>query len=292
MPSKRQAILFLVCSAFLWSTAGVLIKWVAWHPLAICGMRSLIAAGVLWLYVRKPRFTWSFAQIGGAIAYAATVLLYVSAVKMTTAANAILLQYTAPAWVAIFSAGFLGERVTRADWAAVGLTMAGMLLFFREGLASVSFWGDLLALLSGFTIAWMTLFMRKQKDGSPLESALLGNLLAGLAGIPFMFGPAPTAQGWLGLGLLGVFQLGLSYILYTRALKAVTAVEAIIISTLEPILNPIWAFLLIGERPSAWALAGGSLVVLAVAGRAVFAGFKARPMQFSSPSSSPAEKAE
>lgn len=267
MLSKPKAIALLVCSAILWSTAGVLIKWIAWHPLAICGARSLIAAGVLWLFLRKPHFTGSFAQIGGALAYAATVLLYVSAVKMTTAANAILLQYTAPAWVAIFSVGFLGERVTRLDWLSVGLTIVGMTLFFREGLASVSLAGDLLALLSGFTIAWMTLFMRKQKDGSSLESALLGNLIAGLVGIPFMFRSNPTAQGWLGLVLLGVFQLGLSYILYTRALKSVTAVEAIIVSTLEPILNPIWAILLIGEYPSAWALAGGLLVVLAVTGR-------------------------
>lgn len=267
MLSKPKAIALLVCSAILWSTAGVLIKWIVWHPLAICGARSLIAAAVLWLFLRKPHFTWSFAQVGGALAYAATVLLYVSAVKMTTAANAILLQYTAPAWVAIFSAGFLGERVTRLDWASVGLTMAGMVLFFREGLASVSLAGDLLALLSGFTIAWMTLFMRKQKEGSSLESALLGNLIAGVVGLPFMFTSAPNAQGWLGLGLLGVFQLGLSYILYTRALKSVTAVEAIIVSTLEPILNPIWAVLLLREVPSAWALAGGALVVLAVTGR-------------------------
>ncbi len=267
MTSKPKAIVLLICSAFLWSTAGVLIKWVQWHPLAICGMRSLIAAAVLWIYLRKPHFHWSFAQVGGAVAYAATVLLYVSAVKMTTAANAILLQYTAPAWVAIFSAGFLRERVTRLDWISVGLIFAGMVLFFREGLASVSFLGDLLAVLSGFTIAWMTLFMRKQKDGSSLESALLGNLIAAAVGLPFMFQSAPTAQGWLGIALLGVFQLGLSYIFYTRALKVVTAVEAIIVSTLEPILNPIWAFLLIAERPSAWALAGGALVVLAVTGR-------------------------
>jgi drug/metabolite transporter (DMT)-like permease len=277
MLSKPKAIVLLVCSAILWSTAGVLIKWIQWHPLAICGARSFIAAGVLWLYLRKPHFTWSFAQVGGALAYAATVLLYVSAVKMTTAANAILLQYTAPAWVAVFSAGFLGERVTRVDWASVALTMAGMVLFFREGLASVSLVGDLLALLSGFTIAWMTLFMRKQKEGSSLESALLGNLIAGVVGIPFMFGAAPSAQGWLGLGLLGVFQLGLSYILYTRALKSVTAVEAIIVSTLEPILNPIWAMLLLAEYPAMWALAGGSLVVLAVTGRGALYALRPRP---------------
>jgi drug/metabolite transporter (DMT)-like permease len=218
--------------------------------------------------LRRPRFTGSVAQIGGAVAYAATVLLYVVAVKMTTAANAILLQYTAPIWVALFSAWFLSEKVRRLDWAAVSLSIVGMTLFFREGLASASLVGDLLALLSGVTIAWMTLFLRKQKDGSPLESVLLGNILAALFGLPFIVsGPLPDAQGWLGLLLLGVLQLGISYVLYSAAIRHVTAFDAILFSTLEPLLNPVWVLLLLGERPGIWALVGGALVVLAITGR-------------------------
>lgn len=262
--TRARAITYLVLSATLWSTGGVLIKWVDGHPLAICGVRSAIAAVMLWMVLRRPRFTWSAAQIGGAVAYAATVLLYVSAVKMTTAANAILLQYTAPVWVAICGAWFLQERATRLDWLSVAVSLGGLVLFFREGLDSRSLWGDALAALSGVTIAWMSLFLRKQKDGSPVESVLLGNALAAVVGLPFAFGDLPDARGWLGLLLLGVVQLGLSYLLYTAAIRRVTALEAMLFSMLEPILNPIWVLLLLGERPGPWAVAGGSLVLGAI----------------------------
>ncbi len=268
MEKRTRAILYLVGAACLWSTGGVLIKWIDWNPLAICGVRSAIAAAVLWAALRRPRFHWSAAQIGGAVAYAATVLLYVTAVKETTAANAILLQYTAPVWVALFGAGFLGERATRLDWLTIALSLAGLVLFFREGLASASLAGDVLAALSGITLAWMSLFLRKQKDGSPVESILLGNLLAAAIGIPFAVGSSPGARGWMALVVLGVVQLGLSYLLYTAAIKEVTALEATIFSTLEPILNPIWVALLIGEYPGTWALAGGTLVLCAILLRA------------------------
>jgi drug/metabolite transporter (DMT)-like permease len=148
---------------------------------------------------------------------------------MTTAANAILLQYTAPVWVALFSVWFLSERVTWLDWISVAVVLAGMGLFFHEGLASTSLAGDVLAVLSGVTMAWMTLFMRKQKAASPLESILLGNVLAALVGVPFAFGqPSPELRGWIGLLLLGLVQIGVSYILYARAIKYVTAMETVL----------------------------------------------------------------
>lgn len=270
MMQRNRAILALVAAAILWSIGGVLIKWVRWHPMAIMGTRSAIAAGLLWAVARRPHFNWSRAQIGGAVAYAATVMLYVPAVTLTTAANAILLQYTAPVWIALFGAWFLGERATLVDWACIALSLGGMVLFFHEGIASQSFVGDLMGTASGITLAWMMLFLRKQKDGAPLESVLLGNILAALAGIPFMFGqPLPSAQGWLGILLLGIFQLGLAYVLYTYAIKWVTALESVLIVMLEPILNPIWALLLIGEKPEGWALVGGLLVLAAATLRGV-----------------------
>jgi len=270
MTDRTRAIGYLLVTALLWSVGGVLIKWVQWHPIAIAGTRSAIAAATLWALLRRPRFDWSTAQIGGAVAYAATVLLYVSAVKITTAANAILLQYTAPIYVALFGAWFLGERTGWIDWLAVALSVGGIALFFRDSLSSQALWGDALAVLSGVTLAWMVLFLRKQKAGAPMESVLLGNILAALASIPFLWGEAPSIKGWAGLILLGVFQLGLSYALYATAIRHVTAVEAVLFSTLEPILNPIWVLLLIGERPGPWALAGGALVVTAITARGLF----------------------
>ena len=113
----------------------------------------------------------------------------------------------------------------------------------------------------------MSLFRKQGR--SPVESVLISNVIAAVVGLPFMFGQAPAAQGWLGLVLLGVFQLGLSYLLYTAAIKEVSALEATLFSTLEPILNPIWVWLLIGERPGGWALAGGALVLGAIVARSV-----------------------
>lgn len=270
MSERNKAIAALVVTALLWSIGGVLIKWVKWHPMAIMGARSAIAAALLWAVARRPRFDWSPAQIGGAVAYAVTVALYVPAVTLTTAANAIMLQYTAPLWIALFGAWFLGERATWVDWLCIAVSLGGMALFFHEGLASKSFAGDLLGALSGITLAWMMLLLRKQKHGRPLESTLLGNILAALIGLPFMFGrPAPDATGWLVIVVLGVVQLGLAYALYSWAIRHVTALESVLIVMLEPILNPIWALLLIGERPQGWALLGGLLVLAAATVRGV-----------------------
>ena len=271
MSEKRKAVAALLGAALLWSMGGVLIKWIDWNPMAISGMRSLFAAATLWAIARRPRFDWSLAQVGGAVCYAVTVSLYITAVKLTTAANAILLQYTAPIWIAFLGAWFLKEKPSRLDLASIILSLVGMLLFFWEGLGGVSFLGDLLAAASGLTIAGMMLFLRKQKSGRPLESVLLGNVLAALIGIPYFFaGPGPGVSGWGFLVILGVLQLGTSYALYTYAIKRVTAIEAILILMLEPILNPIWVLLLIGERPRGWALVGGILVLGSAIVRGLF----------------------
>ena len=266
---RYQAIVFLIITALLWSLGGLLIKWIPWNPMAIAGMRSAIAAVLMGLFKRKMNFTWSRTQIGGAFFYAATVILFVSANKMTTAANAILLQYTAPIYVALFAGWFLGEKTTKWDWLTIVTALGGILLFFLDDLSAGGWWGNMVAILSGVAFAGLALFLRKQKDGSPLESLFLGNVLTALIGLPFMFGSTPGAMGWLGLFLLGVFQLGFSYILYARAIKHVTALEAILIPIIEPILNPIWVLLLLGETPGKWAVAGGAIVLVSVTFRSV-----------------------
>ncbi len=259
-------MLLLGC-VLLWSTSGVLIKQSSLSALAIVGGRSAIAAIVLLLFVRRPRWTWSLPQIGGAVAYLVMVLCFVQATQWTSAANAILLQYTAPIWVALFSYWFLGERPLPADYAAMGLIGAGMLLFFGDALSPAGMAGNILAVLAGIALAWMTLFMRKQKDGSTLETVLLGNVLAAAVGLPALAMSQVQPADWAILGFLGVFQLGLPFVLYAIAIRSISAIETILISCLEPILNPILVFLVIGETPSPMALAGGTLVLAAVLGR-------------------------
>lgn len=271
LPEKRtRSLIFLALTALLWSVGGLLIKSVDWNPIAIAGTRSAIASVLIAAVLRRPKVTWSFAQIGGALSYAATVILFVTANKLTTAANAILLQYTAPIYVALFGAWFLKERTGWLDWAVIAAVFGGMSLFFLDELSSGHFWGNIIAILSGLSFAGMVLFMRRQKHESPLESVLLGNLLTAFIGLPFMFqGPLPQVSGWVALSLLGLFQLGISYILYASAIKHVTALEAILIPVIEPLLNPVWVFLLLGERPGPWALLGGVVVIVAVTFRSL-----------------------
>jgi drug/metabolite transporter (DMT)-like permease len=264
---RSRAVLYLAATAVLWSFGGVLIKWVSWNPLAIAGTRSLIALPFLLLLFPKRRITWSGAQIGGAAGYAATVILFVSATKLTTAANAILLQYTAPLLVAAASGLLLGERVRWFDWLAIAVACGGMVLFFVDKVAAGNYWGNIVAILSGVAFATMILFLRKEKDGDPLASVVLGNALTVLLCLPFMFHPPLRASDWTGLALLGIFQIGLSYVLYTEAIKHVTALEGILVPMIEPVLNPVWVLLFLGERPGRFAVIGGVVVVAAVMAR-------------------------
>jgi drug/metabolite transporter (DMT)-like permease len=269
---QYKAVLYLLATAVLWSFGGVLIKWVDLTPMAIAGWRSAIAVPLLVLCFRSAvRITWSKYQIAGAICYAATVCLFVAATKLTSAANAILLQYTAPIYIALASAYFLNERIRWYDWSAIVVVLSGMVLFFFDTLGSGSFTGNLLAIASGVSFAGLIISLRKQKEASPLSSVLLGNLLTALVGLPFMFLKMPDMTGWAGLLLLGIFQLGLSYVFYAAAIKRVTAIEGILIPILEPVLNPVWVFLFLGEMPGQWALIGGLIIVGAVLARSLVA---------------------
>jgi drug/metabolite transporter (DMT)-like permease len=269
-PDHTRAVGQLLIAALLWSLAGVLIKGIAWPPLAVAGGRGVIAALFLLGTTRGLKFTWSRVQVGAAVAYASCTVTFVIANKLTTAANAILLQYTAPVWVALLGAWLLHERPTRADWLAIVAAFAGMGLFFANELRLVSVVGNLVGVLSGVSFGLMAILMRKQKAGSAVESIILGNLLAFVIGLPAMVSaPVLSGRGWLLLFVLGVVQLGVSYRFYARAIKHVTALEAVLIPVIEPILNPVWVLLFFSERPGPLALVGGVIVLGAVTLRAL-----------------------
>lgn len=269
--AHSRSVMLLVGASLCWSLAGVLIKYVAttWPGLAVAGGRGLIAAIFLLLTNRGLRFHFSRDQVIGAIGYAACTVTFCAATTLTSAANAILLQYTAPVWVALLGAWLLGERATRADWITIAVALGGMTLFFKDSLTLGHLDGDILAVVSGLCFAGMTIALRKQKDGSPIESIILGNLLAFVVGLPWIIqSPLLPTSGWIALTVLGVVQLGVSYWLYARAIRHVTALEAVLIPVIEPILNPIWVLLFMHEKPSGWALVGGAIVLSAVTCRA------------------------
>ena len=270
--AHTRSVLQLVAASLCWSLAGVLIKFIAtsWPGLAVAGGRGLIAAAFLLLTNRALRFHFSRDQILGAMGYAVCTVMFCAATTMTSAANAILLQYTAPVWVALFSAWLLREPATRADWITIVVALGGMALFFKDSLALGHLTGDVLAVVSGVGFAGMTIALRRQKDGSAVESIILGNLLAFVIGLPsIVSAPLLPPSGWVALLALGVVQLGMSYWLFARAILHVTAIEAVIIPVIEPILNPMWVLLFIREKPSGWALVGGVIVLSAATIRAI-----------------------
>lgn len=273
---RFRSVLFLVIAALLWSIGGLLIKSIDMNALAIAGGRSFIAALLMLAVIRKPDLRFNRYKVGGAFAYVGTVVLLAVSYKLTTAANAILLQYTAPVYVALLGAWFLKERTTMLDWISIFLVFGGMILFFIDEVSSGGMLGNIYATLSGFCFACMVLMLRKQKEESPLESVFWGNVLTALVGLPFMFGNPIDASSLIGLLLLGIFQLGIPYILYALALKHVTALEGILIPVLEPILNPVWVFLAFGEIPGLWAFIGGFIVLASIVGRSIIIALRAK----------------
>lgn len=275
---KKKAIFFLILSAVLWSLGGVLIKIVNWHPIAIAGTRSLIASLIILIYLKQVQKSFNSTQILGAIFYAGTVILFVLANKLTTAANAILLQYGAPLYVALLSKPILKEKIEKINWIAMFFMLIGIYIFFLDKLQFVNFIGNIVAILSGISFALFIIIMRKQKDGLPIYSVLWGNILTAIIGLPFIlrYFNELTLKSFLGLILLGTIQLGISYILYSIAIKEVSALEGALIPMIEPILNPIWVFLAVGEKPGEYSLLGGSIILVTLGFRYLYPVIKNR----------------
>jgi drug/metabolite transporter (DMT)-like permease len=167
-----HSVLLMAGAAVLWSLGGIFIKSIDANPMAIAGVRSGIAALLILAFLRKPKFTFSFPQVAAALAYSATVFLYVGANKTTTAANAILLQFTSPVYVALLGAWILKEKAKAFDWIIIAMVFAGMTLFFLDKLSPEGMLGNILAILSGVSFALFTIFMRKQKKALPSSPSL------------------------------------------------------------------------------------------------------------------------
>jgi drug/metabolite transporter (DMT)-like permease len=271
----------LLC-ALCWSTSGLFIKLVGWHPVLIAGARSLVAVlfiaaagpagrlagGLLKRRGKEGRFRAKnnpLPLVAGGLAYAATMILFVMANKLTSSANAILLQYSAPVWAALLGR-FIGERPRWEHWGALALVMAGLLVFFREGLGGGSLAGDGLALLSGLTFGANSVFLRMQKEGNPADSMLLAHVITALFCVPFFFFYPPefTPSAIAAVVFMGTVQIGLASLLFAYGIRRIPAVNAMLAAMLEPVLNPLWVLAVTGEKPGLPALAGGALIVGAV----------------------------
>ncbi|MFL5404559.1 MAG: DMT family transporter [Myxococcales bacterium] len=284
----RSAVLSVVFAALLWSSGGLFIKIAPFGPLAVACGRALVTT-IFYLIVLRPNLRG--ARLVTGLVYAAMIVTFVSATKLTTAANAIFLQYTGPAYVLALSPFLLHEPFERLDAFCVAVSLAGMALFFVGKVEPGQFWGNVLGALSGIAYALTIILLRRDAKGGvtggaavangagqravahgdAMPSTVLGNLIAALITLPFVTGDFAriTAQGALVLVYLGVVQMGIAYLLLARGLRSVPAAEASLISMLEPTLNPVWVYLGTGERPGPWAVLGGAVVLAAVLLRAL-----------------------
>ena len=266
----------MVC-AFLWSIAGLFIKILNWNPFLIAGMRSLIAFLFLFAIVRTIHLTWSWPLWGAALANAATMLLFVAANKNTTAANAILLQYLAPVFTAAFSVVILKERIRMEQLLALVVTLAGMILLFMDRLSPGQMFGNILALTSALTFSLMFIFTRMQKEGNPMESILLSHAVTALIALSIAFFlPVPelTTGSVASILVLGVLQIGLASVFLSYGIKRVPAITANLIALIEPVFNPVWVFLLLGEAPTLNTLFGGALIIGSVTTASMISGWR------------------
>lgn len=268
-PAKFSPLLFVLTAAVIWSTGGLFIKWTSLSGLELSFYRSLLAAVTVAILTRREGFGLNRITAIASVLYAALLLLFVLATKQTTAANAIFLQYTAPVYLLLLEPLIYKEKVRRRDLITVAACVIGMSLFFVGKLRPQDVTGNLLALASGLCFACYFLLLRhsKARAVNRASSVIYGNLLVVLiaapAGLKVISGL--SAHDAFGVAYLGVVQIGIAYTLFTVAMaRGVRSLDAGIIGYVEPVLNPIWVFLFLGEKPSSWALLGGGIIVAAV----------------------------
>ena len=266
MNDRRTGILFIVIAALLWSTGGIGIKAVADPALKVTFYRSIFAAVTLFLmFGRKARIRLTPAFLAAIVCYGACLTSFVIATKWTTAANAIFLQYAGVVWVLLLSPLVVREPMQRRDVIAIVVAMLGMALFFVGKFEARGMAGNAMALLSSIFFAGLILSLRREHDAAP-AAVTWGNVFISLALLPFVANDLSLTPKAFGVfAFLGVFQIGFAYAAFVKGLRYVTATQASLTGMLEPVANPIWVLLFLGERPSGFAIAGGAIVLMAIA---------------------------
>lgn len=268
MSKKNIGILEMTICSVLWSIAGLFIGFIPWNPLVISGFRSLLAAATVSVYmlIRKEKPVITKKVCMTAVFLAATFLCFVTANKMTTSANAILLQYTSPVFVLLFSAIFLKQKFRFTDIATTACTMGGILIFFLDSADGGKMIGNLLGVAAGLFIAAMLISVGSCRGAERMSGILFGQLLTAVIGIPFCFFTdfSLSLQSVGAIVILGVFQLGIPYILLALSSAHCPPLAMVVISALEPILNPVWVALFGGVIPGTRSLIGGAVVLISV----------------------------
>ena len=257
---------FVLCASLCFSTGGILMKFVPWNPLAINGVRNVIAAIVIGLYILAThhKLKFNLTVLIGAISMAGVTTLFSVANKLTTAGNTIILQYTAPIWIVILMFFIFGTKPNRTALISIAIVFAGILFFFFESLSTGRWLGDFCALLSGVFYAGVFM-LNSFEDGDSLSSVFIGQLMCGVFLSPMVLRETVfTAPVLMSVFLLGAVQVGLAYIFFTTGIKYTDPVTASIINALEPILNPILVAVFYGEMLGTLSLIGAAVVICGI----------------------------
>jgi len=266
LKTDRKGPLCLVAASLFWSLGGVCIKFIPWSAMSIIGLRATLAILVFAVFRRNFKVKLTKGNIISAICLSGTTITFVFANQLTTAAAAILLQFTSPAFILLYQFIFYRRKPKFSELLAVIFTLGGMLLFFGDDLGDGYLLGNLIAIGSGLFFAGVFV-CNKRPDADPEQSIMLGFYINTIMFIPFVFfdrriSADPLAWGFI--VLLGIVQVGLAYALFSIGIKRTPALLACLITALEPVLNPLWVALATPERPGRFALAGGAVIVITI----------------------------
>lgn len=271
----------LACSV-LWSIAGIFIKLIDWNPLAIAGFRGLFAAVTVCVYmlVTKQRLIISKNVLLSMFFLSATFLCFVAANKLTTSANAIVLQFTAPIFIVIFSSLIFKEKFRPSDIITVVFAVLGVLLSFLSGINDGHALGNIVGVTAGIFMAGMYITVGKTDEREKMSGIFFGQLLTALIGVPFFFFTECTftAVSAVSIIILGVVQIGIPYILYGLASVNCPPLALCLIAAVEPLLNPVWVLIFDGERPGVLSIIGGIIIIAAVTAQCILRDRSARIM--------------
>lgn len=264
MTEKTKGNLYMLMAALLWSTGGILIKYIPGNPIAINGARSLIAFLFFCVYKRSIRFRCNRYIIAAACCLLVTNFLYVIANKLTTAANAVVLQYMAPIFVLIWDCVYRKKFPEKKQCIVVMMAISGMVLFFFDQLDGGHLFGNLLAIGAGLCLSGV-FFINSLPQSSSEDASMLAFLASFVVSIPLLGDVFyMDVKGIAALLALGIFQVGLAYLVFSKGSKLTSPVSASLIGLLEAILNPVWVLIFYGEKVGKYALFGGAIILLSV----------------------------
>lgn len=273
--NHKRALLITGLVAVIWSLAGLNIKLIQWPSFAIAGGRSIIAVLLLTpllLKVKKENPKVNILDkyvLGGAVCFVIFNYCFIASTKLTTSAIAIMMQYTAPVYVALLSRMFLKERIFKSDIVSIACVLIGIVFFFLDSTGGGTVGGNIIAGFNGVSFAGISIFLRLQKNGVPFLSMYFGNVLAGIMGLPFIFQAGiPNMPSFIYLLLAGT-SVALTYTLYANASKSLSALETVLLPIIDPMLNPVWVWLILGEKPGLLSILGCIIILLSVSARVI-----------------------